>query len=278
MNKWFLTCSLAALSLSAAQAAGIEYVDIFKNSVYDQTSGTAPTTAAFYFANIELTSQNPGDYTSVSVTYPGPGSPVSLPMTQPSFFSYGPSFPTAAAMNAAIPFGAYTYTATNSSTMASATAVLNYTADAFTSAIPALSAASFNALSGLNPDTALSLDFNSFTPNAAASVAYTFFSIYNSNGTAFTDGFLAPGTTSLILPAGTLAADTTYTFELDFSDRVNGTDPTGIATLVGSDVRTDGTFTTGNAVVAPEPGTASLAGVVLVLAALLRRAKPFRAA
>jgi len=279
MTKLFLTFAFAALATPAVQAAGIQYVDIFKNGVYNQTSGNAPSTAAFYFANIELTSQNPGDYTGVSVSYPGPGSPVSLPMTQPSFFSYGPSFPTAAAMNAAVPFGTYTYTATNSSTMASASAVLNYTADAFTSAIPALSAASFNALSGLNPDTALSIGFNSFAPNAAASVAYTFFSIYNSNGTAFSDGFLAPGTTSVFLPAGTLAADTTYTFELDFSDRVNGTDLSGINTEVGSDARTDGMFTTGDAVMAPEPGTASLAGLaVMALAACLRKAKLFRAA
>jgi len=269
MNKLFLTCALAVLGAPAMQAAGIQYVDIFKNSVYTQTSGTAPTAASFYFANIELTSQNPGDFTSVSVSYPGPGSPVSLPMTQSAFFSYGPSFPTAAAMNAAVPFGTYSYTATNSSTMASASATLNYTADAFTSAIPALSAASFNALNGLNPNTALTIGFNSFTPNAAANESYTFFSIFNSTGTAFTDGFLAPGTTSLFLPAGTLAAGTTYTYELDFSDRVNGTDATGIDTLVGSDVRTDGTFTT--AIVVPEPGTASIVGLLLLALAGLRK-------
>jgi hypothetical protein len=250
-----------------AQASNIESVDIFKNVVYDQTSGTAPTTPASYFADVELTSAGAGDYTSVSVSYPGPGSPTSLPVASPTFFSYGPGFATLASMNAAVPFGSYVYT-----TNTGDSATLSYTEDAFTSAIPALSATTFSALNGLNPSSALTVSFDSFTPNVNASVAYTFFTIYDGSGTVFSDGFLAPGTTSLALPGGTLAANSTYSYELDFSGRINGSDPNGTPTLVGSDVRTDGSFTTGgNTAVTPEPGTLLLTGPGMLLLAALRR-------
>lgn len=187
----FSSVAIVFLTMPSLEGAGIGLVDIFKNISYTQSSGAAPTSPTGFFADVELTSVNPGDFNNVSVTYPGPGSPLSLPQVSPTFFSSGPGFATQAAMNAAIPFGAYQYTATN--TGVSMTATLNYTTDAFTSAVPALSSATFSALQGLNPSTALTVGFNSFTPNAAASEGFTFFSIFNSSGTVFTDGFLAPG-------------------------------------------------------------------------------------
>jgi hypothetical protein len=187
-----------------------------------------------------------------------------LTQVSPTFFGIGPSFATQADMNTAIPFGDYVYSATGAT---SAMATLDYTGDAFTSAIPALDAASFNALNGLDTSMALTIGFNPFTVNPSASQGFTFFTIFTNTGSVFFDGFLAPGTTSLVLPANTLSANTTYGFELDFSDRTNGVNG-GISTLVGSDVRTDGTFTTGAAAV-PEPGSAGLLFTVMVVAGLL---------
>jgi hypothetical protein len=268
--------SLLAIGIVFAAAptlsgTAINSVDIFKNVVYTQSSAAAPTTPSSFFADIELTSNNAGDYDGVSVAYPGPGSPASLPQVSPTFFSFGPSYATLAAMNAGVPFGAYNYTATNSGNPAvHDTATLAYTQDAFASAIPALSAASFNSLNGLNPSTALTILFNSFSQNGAASEAFTFFSIFSTGGTVFTAGFLSPSATSAVLPANTLLPNTTYSFELDFSDRINGSDPNGIPTLVGSDVRTDGSFTTG-ALATPEPGTELLIGSGLLAALVLKR-------
>jgi PEP-CTERM motif len=272
IRRFFISAiSLACFSVPSLKGAAIQLVDIFKNISYTQSSGAAPSTPTGFFADVELTSQNAGDFTNVIVTYPGPGSPLTVPQVSPTFFKYGPGFATQAAMNAAIPFGAYKYTATN--TAVNQTATLNYTTDAFTGAIPALNASSFNALHGLNPTTALTIGFNSFTPNAAASQGFTFFTIFGSSGTVFSGGFLGPSATSVLLPANTLAPNTNYSFELDFSDRINGSDPsTGVFTLVGSDVRTDGTFTTGpSATVTPEPGTLLLAGCGVMAVAILRK-------
>jgi hypothetical protein len=258
------------------RAGNIAQVDIFKNQVFTQTSGAAPTTPSSFFANIELDSVNPGDFDAVSVLFPGAGSPTSLTMFGPAFWGYAPGFATLADMNAAVPFGTYNYTATNSATSDSEAATLDYTGDAFASAIPALTPATWSALNGLDPSTALTVDFDTFTPGAATTPGngYVFFTISNTTGgTIFNDGFLDPSSGSLVLPAGTLMPDTTYDFELDFSDRQVGTDPvSGAVALIGSDLRDDGTFTTGAIGSAtPEPGTWLLFGSGLAMLAGARR-------
>jgi len=56
------------------------------------------------------------------------------------------------------------------------------------------------------------------------------------------------------LLANTLDPNTQYDFELDFSDRLNGHDDVNnVFTTQGFDVRTDGTFTTGDILVPERP-------------------------
>jgi hypothetical protein len=272
-----LLCVTVACAVPAPMmASNIAEIDIFKNQVFTQTSGVAPTTPADFFADIELNSVSPGNFNAVSVAYPGPASPTSLTLSGPSFWGYGPSFATQAAMNAAVPTGDYVYTATNSVTSDSEMATLDYTGDAFASAIPALTATTWNALNGLNPTTALTVGFDTFTPAAGTTPGngFVFFTISNAiTGTVFTDGFLNPSSGSLVLPANTLLPNTTYNFELDFSDRQTGSDPaSGAFTVVGSDLRDDGSFTTGSiGPSTPEPGTWLLFGSCLAALAALRR-------
>lgn len=257
-------------------AGNISQVDIFKNQVFTQTSGAAPTAPSGFFANIELDSVDPGDFDAVSVSYPGPDSPTSLTQFGPAFWGYGPGFATQAAMDAAVPLGDYVYTATNSMTSDSETATLDYTGDAYASAIPALTSGTWNALNGLDPSTAITVDFDTFTPASATTPGngFVFFSITDSmDASVFTDGFLDPSSGSLVLPANTLMPDTTYNFELDFSDRQTGTDPVSdVFTLVGSDLRDDGSFTTGTIGSAtPEPATWLLVGSGFAMLSGLRR-------
>jgi hypothetical protein len=239
-------------AVSPLQAA-LTGVDIFKNISYSQTSGAAPTSPVNFFADVEAYMANPGDFTSVSVTYPGPGSPVSLPLVTPTKFGIGPSFATQADMDAAYPFGTYTFTAGP----ATETAAFNYLLDAYTSDIPALDASTFAALQGMNPSQPFTFNFNAFTPNPNASVGETFLTIF---GTSFGGGH-PPSTTSATMAANTLAFNTTYNWELDFSDRITATDPSsGVPTLIGFDVRTDGSFTT-----APSPEPSSMVPFAMML-------------
>ena len=173
-----------------------------------------------------------------------------------------------AALDAAYPFGVYTIQAFNTSTSASSSAVgTSYTTDAYTSDIPALTPASYNALQGLDPSQALTVHFNSFTPDATANLFFTFFHITDliTGNDVFTQSFLDPSTTSVNLPAGTLAFATPYDFEVIFSDRIRGTDVngSGISNELESDVRTFGNFTTVAATI-PEPSTWLLLATGLV--------------
>lgn len=248
-------------AVSPLQAA-LTGVDIFKNISYQQTSGAAPTSPVNFFADVEAYMQNPGDFTSVTVTYPGPGSPASLPLVTPTKFGIGPSFATQADMDAAYPFGTYTFTAGPTTE----TAAFNYLVDAYTSDIPALDASTFAALQGMNPSQPFTFNFNSFTPNPNASVGETFLTIF---GTSFGSGY-SPSTTSATMSANTLAFNTTYNWELDFSDRISGTDPSsGVPTLIGFDVRTDGSFTTA-AAPTPEPSSTLPFALMFLGAAVTR--------
>ena len=227
--------------------ADLNLIDMFRNVEYNQTSGAAPAVPSFYFVNLEAGMANPGDFTSVTVSYPGPGSPDTLTLESSTEFGEGVSFATLSDMNAAYPTGTYTFSASGGSSPAEM-ASLAYALDAFTSDIPALTASTFAALQGMNPADPFTFNFNSFTMNPDASFGNTYLTVF---GSSYTTGALPNTATSAVMPGGTLLPDTTYTYELDFIDRITGVDPlNGVPTEIGFDVRTDGTFTT-----APEPST-----------------------
>lgn len=267
---WLAVC--AALVVSSPLSAGLIGVSLYDNTTYRQTSGAAPTTPSSYFFNIGGNTQSASDFTSVSASYPGTASK-DLPISGTNFGFSSPAFMTLSSLHVAFPFGTYTITAANSGTSASQSGVMTYAADYFTSDIPALTAASYNGLNGLNTAGAITVSFNAFTPNANATQGLTFFSIYDGSNIVFTEGFLTPNTTSVTVPGGTLQPNKFYQFELDFSDRLSGYDQVNrVYTEQGFDVRTDGSFTTGAAT--PEPGTGMLLAGALGLGAVVR----FRAA
>lgn len=258
-QRLVVSSGLALTIVSAAKPAAATPVDpitgyIYDNISYDQTSNSAPTTPAGYFFSIGLYFNTAGDYTAGTATYPGSGSPQTLPAPAGSTqFNYDSAlYPTMAALHVAYPFGKYVITGSGGS-VGAATAYINYKHDYFTKAIPYLT--NFSALNGLNPAANFNVDFNSFTPNSHVTLGYTFLTITDvSTGVAVvTDDFLKPTTTSALIAAGTLLPDTTYDYELDFSDRLNGYNyGSGSFTVQGFDLRTDGSFTTGET---PLPST-----------------------
>jgi hypothetical protein len=230
---------------TSAAAADPTAGNIYYNALYDQTSNSQPSAAVGYFFDIGTFVGVPGDYTSATATYPGPRSPLSLPSVSTTEFNYGSSlYSTLAGLHADFPFGTYTIAVRGPA--GTSTTTIDYTADDFDSAVPYLT--NFSSLAGLNPLHSFDVDFDSFTPNPSVSEGFTFFTVYNFNTgvPVYSQGFLSPSATSVVIPGDVLSPGTKYSFELDFSDRLNGAyDLIGNSfSEPGFDLRTDGSFTT----------------------------------
>lgn len=248
---------------------------IFNNTSFAQRSNAPPANPAGYFFSIGADFDTPGDFTSASATYPGPGSPQSLPPNGTTGFNFNSSFYSSlAALHSDYPFGAYSITASGPA----GTEISNvpYSADYFASATPYI--ANFSSLSGLNPAAGFTVDYPAFAPNPNVSEGFTFFTIYDvaTGAAVFGNEFQPPSSTGSFIPANTLMANTAYGFELDYSDRLDGTDVVnGTFTEQGFDMRTDGTFTTGSVPV-PEPGSVLMLGSALLGLGWLRRRREQR--
>ena len=102
----------------------------------------------------------------------------------------------------------------NTVTSATNSDTISYTQDAYPSAQPVVSSATFTGLHGVNPNAPFTIDYNGFTPGAGPTPGQSFESVViEKDGTlplAFEQTFL-PTQTSVIVPAGTLMPGATYT-------------------------------------------------------------------
>jgi hypothetical protein len=231
-----VACSGMAIEAARAQLTGDT---IFKEAEYTQSGGGLSLDGYFFSSRLFMTS--PTDFDGGSLTYPGPGSPASYSYvsSNPSYLIYQtPYYASSADLDAAFPAGVYTSTATNSITSASqTTSITSPATDAYPHTIPALTAASYAALQAVNPSTDTTINFNTFVPDGSATSSYIFFDVYDSSGAAvYNQDFLPSSTTAVTIPAGVLMPSTDYSYRLDFSDRLDSTNPTdGLPDELGYD-------------------------------------------
>ena len=243
-----LVCILGAAS--GANAA-VNEIDIGLNPTFQQTGATTVVpTGGFFSARAFLDSAS--DFDSGTVTFPGAGSPITLTPADGATLAFSDSAASMAALNTAYPFGTYSFNVTNSVTSASQSAALDYTVVADALSVPALTAASFNQLQGLNAGAGFSFDFNTFVQNPNANLNFLFLTVTDTGGNVLFSANPDPSTTSIFMPGGTLAAGQTYNFDLLFDSRIAGTDG-DVATTIFFDSHTLGAFATAAGV--PEPST-----------------------
>lgn len=260
-----------------ARASNISFVDIFKNIDYTQTDNGNTLAATGGFFSADLNSTTAGAYSSVSMTFPGPDSPLNLTEATPTpstdYHYQTGTFLTEGDMDAAFPTGTYTFEADNTDT-----ATLQYSGNDYAQSLPYLTGNDYSNLQGMNPGASFTFDFSPFVTGTTAASSFIFFSIYDVTlgETVFSDGFLAPDTTSVIVPGGTLAFGDTFDYEIDFSNRDTGVgNGSAFPPLLGFDTRTDGVFFTETQLEAaesvPEPSTFILGGFGLLAIAGIRR-------
>ena len=259
--------ALAVCGAPAASAAGIDYLDAFRNQLYTQTGSGNSLTFSSAFYSADLNSVTPNAYNAVLLIYPGPGSPVSVPELSPPSTDYRyqtPSLPTKAAMDAAFPTGTYFF-----ATDKPDTASFVYSADDYPQSHPYLVGSDYSKLQGMDPADPFTFHFNHFDTGSMANASFTFLTIYDNtlNAFVFNAGFLPSTTTSVTVPANTLQFGDAFSYEIDFSNRdfVAGTGANSPPQL-GFDVRTDGIFKTA---AAPEFDPASACSAITLLLGLL---------
>jgi hypothetical protein len=270
---WLLTtAALLICGAPSARANAISFLDAYRNLSNTQTGNgnTLSSAGAFYSADLNSTSANA--YTSVSMSYPGSGSPVSLPEVSPPSTDYHyqtATLATQAAMDAAFPFGTYTFT-----TNTADTANFAYAGDDYPQSLPFLTGTDYSSLQGMNPANAFVFHFSPYTTGSTADYSFMFFTIfdYTLNAFVFNAGFLPSTTPSVTVSANTLNFGDSFAYEIDFSNRdlVSGTGG-AFAPQLGFDVRTTGTFTAEARQAVPEPSTAALCGIGLLALVMFYR-------
>jgi hypothetical protein len=267
--------ALGALSVACiagapggANAAAHE-IDIGLNPTFQQTGATTVVaTGGFFSARAFLDSAS--DFDGGTLTFPGAGSPAALTPGDGATLAFGDSAATMAALNAAYPFGTYAFHLTNSATSASQDASLDYSIIADALSVPALTAASFNQLQGLNAGSGFNFDFDAFEQNPDASEGFLFLNVFGADGKNVFSVNPDVSATSIFMPGGTLAAGQTYTFDLIFDSRI--VDNSGdVPTEIFFDSHTSGDFSTAAAVPEPSTWAMMIIGLAGVGAALRRR-------
>ena len=175
-----LTLSLSALPLVLSQPVWADITDLtlFKTQEYNQTTNSPPSIPVDFFATARAFVGSITDFASASLTVPNSTTQamglVSDPV-QPHWLVDSGLQGSKAAMDAAFPFGNYSVIAANSDASHQQTVSLNYSLDAYSSSVPALTVATYDALQHLSATQSHTINFNPFTPNPTTQEQFIFF-------------------------------------------------------------------------------------------------------
>jgi hypothetical protein len=192
---------LAAYALLPAAYGGITDFSLTKSRVFLQTSSSAPSIKPgdAYVLVASVTLSGPVSSASGFVLRPGGGAPVPLIYSPAnSTLVYSELFASEQAINAAFPFGSYTFSVTLEN--ATSTAVINFPAATFPSAPRILN---FDELQQADADNPISILWTSFSEGVSGDFILVEAGDYQTP-TPTEPGALPHTATSITLPAGVL--------------------------------------------------------------------------
>jgi hypothetical protein len=217
-----LALLIGAVCWGATAQAGIFYIETFRGGDWVQTGNGNTLSLLDWSFGSNLFSVSPNDYNAVTMTYPGPGSPLSFSQLDPITFSYGSVFfATEAELNAAFPTGTYTFTASKG--MTSDSTSFSYTTDYYPQSQPYFSGTTYQALQGMNAAAPFTLQFSPFVtgslPSGSSSSIYVVIEDLTTSAVPFA-GTYAASTASVVLPANTLTAGDSYVAALTYTNTI----------------------------------------------------------
>lgn len=206
----------------------------------------------------------PIDFDGGTISFPAasPLAPAALSPNSPNLqYSSGTVSPSV--FHADYPTGIYTFHLTDSTNPSNTqTESVDSSIATMPSTVPMLTAASFNALQGMDPTKAQTVNFNSFADAGAPSLI--FFALVDSSNDVLLEDGLQPGVTQDVIPANMLSPGSQYDVILFFTNTVITADNNGEVLM---DNRTDTFFTTQSV---PEPASGMLC-LITTAAAFTRR-------
>ena len=256
--------ALAAAGLvgfMGAANAQLHDFDVGINQSFNQTSDTtADMEQAFFSSRAMFTNSN--DYTAPgTLTIPGGGTRSLTDLGNPAELAFQQTFINGSSSlsdaQAVYNTGTYQFDLP-AGNKPEASGQMSYDGDAFPNT-PLVT--NLSTLQSLNAADSATFDLNGMmvSPNATPDENFIFFYIYNAstNAPVFSEIFLAPTTSDIVVNGGILAAGTSYYFNLVYDDRIVGTTggDTPVRTTQFYDIGTTGFFATGGSAPVPEPST-----------------------
>jgi len=247
MRKAALSLVISTLAANAAIGQVTDYA-LFKEGVFTSTdAGGSTPTGWFLDARIF---ENPGDSTAASFTNAN-GVTDAMSLISPGTFDFSPGLGTKSAMDAASPDGSVSTFRISGGNLGSDSGVFTSpSTPLYPSTVPTFT--DFNAIQNLNANQAFTFTINGFAPlTGAADASYLFLSVSDAAGTVFSQDYLPATTTSILMPADTLAAGQKYFVSLDYENLASTIDngfvasSGGVNPTAGYDYQTSMLFTAG---------------------------------
>lgn len=264
-GRFVAICGAVVLGAVATHAdAQINSRAVLKTADYSQTTDNVPGPLGDVRTTAGVFTNHAGDITSADVTFPGAASPTTLTQSGSSWTVNG-NFPSMAAADTAYPNGGYLFhTAGGTVGTTDNTVTLRSTY----SAEGVFTGTSIHDLKTMNPNGAIHITFNGFTPDPTLND--TRIGLALSGGPQVFQSFDPPIlATGFTFPAGTFVQNTNYFLTLQyFNDNLDATN--------GESDYSSYTATNFTTASVPEPAALALFSFAASSAAIRRRREVIR--
>ncbi len=253
VQLFLMVVSLSLVFEALPSHATVSFYRLGRTIAYTQTSDSSPTTPTSIYGGVDMFADDPADLIAARVfsTQAAPTVP-EFPLTEfsPGYWGISKVYSSIEEMDLELLPGDTLGFLIEGGNLGSQLALLEVPGtNLFSPELPYFTNNGFSQLNGMNPSAGYTITWNGYTPLPEVTSSPIFFGVYRVSDGQFMTGTVVSNTvTSFLIPAGTLAHNTQYRANLDYSSRLDVFDA-GFSVGDSSalyDVVTDLAFTTGS--------------------------------